>query len=255
MTSPIAVRGIDVDLAGRPVLRQVDLDVAPGEFVALLGANGSGKSTLVRATVGLVPTAAGSIQLFGTPLARFRDWRRVGYMPQRSSAVAGVPATVCEVVTSGRLARRPVVGFRTRADRVAVDEAIERIGLAHRHDSPMTELSGGQQQRVLIARALASQPDLIVMDEPTAGVDHENTEILAAVLGGLASEGTSVLLVAHELGPMRPLIDRAVVMRAGRVEHDGPVADLRTDDHEAHAHLHSSQPPQHDSLSGEGPWR
>jgi zinc transport system ATP-binding protein len=240
-TTPLIVRGVSVALDGRPVLRQVDLDVSPGEFVALLGANGSGKSTLVRAAVGLVPTTGGTIELFGTPLDRFRDRQRLGYVPQRTRAVAGVPATVREVVMSGRLARRRFVGWRTKADVAAVDAAIERVGLADRRRSSVSEMSGGQQQRAMIARALASEAELLIMDEPTAGVDHDNQETLAELLGGLVHEGTSVLLVAHELGPLRALIDRAVVLDQGHVAYDGPVDAIH--DHE-HVHVHHHDGPR-----------
>lgn len=253
MTPALAVRSIDVDLAGTPVLRHVDLEVSPGEFVTLLGSNGSGKSTLVRAAVGLLPASRGSIELFGTPLARFRDRRRLGYVPQRSGAAGGVPATIREVVTSGRLAHRRLVGRATRADRAAVDRAIDQVGLSERSRSSWTELSGGQQQRVLIARALAAEPELLVMDEPTAGVDREHTEALASLLAELVGRGAAVLLVAHELGPMRPAIDRAVVMRDGEVAYDGPVDGI-DDDHAAHTHAHSGEPARTETVPGEGVW-
>lgn len=250
---PLTVRGMSVSLDGRPVLRQVDLDVAPGEFVALLGSNGSGKSTLVRAAVGLVPSTAGSVELFGIPLARFRDRQRLGYVPQRTRAVAGVPATVQEVVMSGRLARRRFVGWRTKDDVAAVDAAIARVGLADRARSSVSEMSGGQQQRALIARALATHAELLIMDEPTAGVDHDNQESLAELLAGLVHEGTSVLLVAHELGPLRPLIDRAVVLKFGEVSYDGQV-DAVHDEH-SHVHHHGGEPDRPDGFSAEGIWR
>jgi zinc transport system ATP-binding protein len=251
---PLKARGVTVAIDGRSVLRGVDLDVSTGEFVALLGANGSGKSTFVRAATGLTPLSAGTVELFGTPLDQFHDRHRLGYVPQRSRAVAGVPATVHEVVMSGRLARRRFVGWSTKADTVAVDAAISRVGLAERTRSALSDLSGGQQQRVLIARALASEADLLVMDEPTAGVDHDNQESLAELLGGLVYEGSSVLLVAHELGPLRPLIDRAVVLHSGEVAYDGPVVGLTGEDR-AHVHTHTGAPALPEGLTGEGVWR
>lgn len=248
---PLVVEGMSVALDGRLVLHDVDLQVGPGEFVVLLGSNGSGKSTLVRAAVGLVPIIGGSVRLFGTPLAGFDEHTRLGYVPQRTSAAAGVPATVQEVVMSGRLARRRLFRRRTAADRSVVDEAIDRVGLGDRRASSVNELSGGQQQRVLIARALATEADLLVMDEPTAGVDHDQQITLASVLGDLVAAGTSVLLVAHELGPMQPLIDRAVVLDVGRVVHDGPVDD-HTSSH-LHSHQHTGAPPR-TTVSGDGVW-
>lgn len=221
--APVALSDGAVALGGRPVLRGIDLRVGSGEFVAILGANGSGKSTLVRALVGLRPLARGHLELFGTPADRFADWRRIGYVPQRSGAGSGVPASVREVVTSGRLTHRPLLRPASRADRAAVDDAIALVGLTDRARDGVTQLSGGQQQRVLIARALAGEPDLFVLDEPTAGVDLDQQQVLADTLGALKARGVTVLLVAHELGPLAPLVDRAVVLRDGRVEYDGPV--------------------------------
>lgn len=253
-TAPLAIRGINVNLGGRPVLQQVDLDVSQGEFVALLGTNGSGKSTLVRAAIGLVPLSGGTVDLFGTPLAKFSDWKRLGYVPQRSTATSGVPSTVNEVVMSGRLAGRRLFERRHQDDLDAVHEAVQRVGLSDRLRDSVNDLSGGQQQRVLIARALAARSDLLVMDEPTAGVDQDNQESLAQLLGGLVDSGTSVLLVAHELGPLRPLIDRAIVLRSGEVDYCGPVGGIDNSEH-AHVHAHTGQPSKTGTLSPEGIWR
>ena len=138
-------------------------------------------------------------------------------MPQRSTAAAGVPATVREVVTAGRLARSRFRPLR-RADRDAVRHALQVVGLAERAGDPVDALSGGQQQRVLIARALANDPELLVLDEPLAGVDLANQEVLADALREQVRRDRAVLLVLHELGPLAPLIDRAVVLQDGRVE-------------------------------------
>ncbi|UGQ15554.1 metal ABC transporter ATP-binding protein [Yinghuangia sp. ASG 101] len=218
----VRLTGGSAALGGRPVLRGVDLTVAPGEVVALLGANGSGKSTLVRSLVGLVPLTGGRIELFGTPFDRFRDWSRIGYVPQRTTAAAGVPASVREVVASGRLTRRRMLFRLGRDDKAAVDEALADVGMLQRAGDGIGRLSGGQQQRVLIARALARRPDLLIMDEPMAGVDLASQEVLAETLRRQQEQGRAVLLVLHELGPLEPLIDRAVVLRDGCVCHDGP---------------------------------
>ncbi|MEU9789140.1 metal ABC transporter ATP-binding protein [Streptomyces sparsogenes] len=217
----ISLRGATASLGGRPVLRGVDLTVRRGEVVALLGANGSGKSTAVRSVVGQVPLSDGELRLFDTPSRRFRDWARVGYVPQRTTASSGVPATVREVVSAGRLARRRL-GPPRAADRAAVRRALELVGMADRAKDPVGALSGGQHQRVLIARALAGEPELLIMDEPMAGVDLASQEILADTLREQVARGATVLLVLHELGPLEPLIDRAVVLRDGCVVHDGP---------------------------------
>ncbi|MFD5453590.1 metal ABC transporter ATP-binding protein [Streptomyces olivaceus] len=219
--SVISLRGVRAELGSRPVLRGIDLTVRRGEVVALLGANGSGKSTAVRTVIGQVPVTDGEIELFGTPRRRFRDWSRLGYVPQRTTAAGGVPATVTEVVSSGRLSRARF-GVLRKADHEAVRRALGLVGMADRAKDSVNALSGGQHQRVLIARALASVPELLIMDEPMAGVDLASQEVLAETLREQVAAGTTVLLVLHELGPLEPLIDRAVVLRDGCVLHDGP---------------------------------
>ncbi|MEH0973861.1 metal ABC transporter ATP-binding protein [Micromonospora sp. CPCC 205546] len=244
MTSPVitVAHGV-VGYDGRPVLRDVSLTVTAGEVVAVLGANGSGKSTLIRAALGLVPLSSGSVTLFDRPLRRFRQWHRIGYVPQRLGAGSGVPATVREVVASGRLARRGVLRPPGAADRAAVTAALEAVGLADRARDPVATLSGGQQQRTLIARALAGQPELLVLDEPTAGVDAASQEAFAGALHTFVAGGGTVLLVAHELGPLRPLITRAVVVHQGGICHDGAVPEPAGHHAEpGHDHVHPHGP-------------
>jgi zinc transport system ATP-binding protein len=250
---PVQLTDGTVAIGGRPILRGVDLSVAPGEFVALMGANGSGKTTLVRAITGLVPLTSGGLRLFDTPLEQYDAWSRIGFVPQRATAASGVPTSVWEVVASGRLTRRRLFRPLTRADRAAIDHALEVVGLARRRHDGVTTLSGGQQQRVLIARALAGQPELLVLDEPTAGVDLPSQQALADALGHLKREGATVVLVAHELGPLAPLVDRAVVLRDGRVTYDGPpLADHEVHDPayaEPHTHHHHAHDPANDQAS------
>jgi zinc transport system ATP-binding protein len=209
--------------AGRPALRRAYLNVAAGETVAVLGANGSGKSTLIRTALGLVPLVSGSVTLFGTPLRQFRDWKKIGYVPQRIGASGGVPATVREVVAAGRLARRGLFRPASAVDRGAVDAAIAAVGLTGKAGVPVATLSGGQQQRTLIARALAGEPELLVLDEPTVGVDVASQQNFADALRRFRHDGGTVVVVTHELGLLEPLIDRAVVLHHGEVMHDGAV--------------------------------
>jgi len=246
LSTVVSTRDLAVAIGGRPILRGISLDVAEGEFVALMGANGSGKSTLVRALTGLRPAAAGSVDLFGQPMADFRDWGRIGFVPQQASAVTGVPASVWEVVAAGRLTHRRWLRPLTKADRAAINDAIAVVGLGHKMHDGVANLSGGQQQRALIARALAGRPELFFLDEPTAGVDLPNQQALALALATLKERGATIVLVAHELGPMAPLIDRAVVLRDGRMAYDGPpLADHEVhhpDFGEAHTHHHVERP-------------
>jgi zinc transport system ATP-binding protein len=232
----LALRGGTVGYQNRPVLRDVDFTLSAGEVVVLLGANGSGKSTLVRGLLGLVPLIGGELELFGVPAARFHERWRIGYVPQRHTVVGGVPSTVREVVSSGRLARKHPFAPLRAEDRAAVAAAIDTVGLAEKATTDVAELSGGQQRRVLIARALAGEPDVLVMDEPTAGVDVANQEILAETLRRLVTGGKTLLLVAHELGPLEPLIDRVVVLRDGRTTYDGPPSPGMRDVDGGHHH-------------------
>jgi zinc transport system ATP-binding protein len=239
----VQMRGGAVGYDERPAIRDIDFTLQSGEVVVLLGPNGAGKSTLVRGILGLAPMLAGTLELFGVPAEQFRARHRLGYVPQRHTIVGGVPSTVREVVTSGRLSRkRPFAPMRAR-DRDVVFAAIRTVGLADRADINVARLSGGQQRRVLIARALAAEPDVLVMDEPTAGVDTENQEILAATLHELVAGGSTLLLVAHELGPLEPLVERVVVMRDGRIGHDGP--PLRGGEGSSHSvdHHHADAAP------------
>ena len=247
---PVRLTGGSVTIGGRPVLRGLDLEVDTGEFVALMGANGSGKTTLVRALTGLRPLTSGSLTLFGAPFAQFEEWQRIGFVPQRTSATSGVPASVWEVVASGRLTRRRLLRPLSRADRAAIKDALAVVGLAGKARDGVSQLSGGQQ-RALIARALAGEPELFFLDEPTAGVDLPNQHALADALRQLKDRGATIVLVAHELGPLSALVDRAVVMRDGRIAYDGaPLADHdvhHPDFGEVHTHHHGDPAPaRHD---------
>lgn len=208
------------------VLDDVSLAIEPGEFVALVGPNGSGKSTLLKLLLGLLEPTAGSVELFGVTPQRFRERRRLGYVPQRPALVSEVPATVDEVVAAGRISsggwwRRP-----RAADREAVSHAVESVALAQLRHRPVNELSGGQQQRTFIARAFASEPDLLVLDEPIAGVDVESQHRFRDSLVHLVEEhGSAVLLVSHELTSVANDVDRIIVLKQ-RVQFDGPPAEL-----------------------------
>jgi zinc transport system ATP-binding protein len=213
---------VSIGYNGRPVVRRVDLAVDRGEVVALLGPNGSGKSTLVRGLLGLAHVLDGTVKVFGERADQLRSRWRLGYVPQRHTIAAGVPATVQEVVASGRLPRLRPWRRASALDRERIREAIATVGLAGRERHPVATLSGGQQRRVLIARALAGDAEMLILDEPTAGVDTANQEILAATLAELVAAGTTIVLVTHELGPAAGIVTRTVVMRDGALVYDGP---------------------------------
>jgi len=222
----LSAQHVDFAYGQAPVLDDVDLQVRPGEFVALVGPNGSGKSTLLKVLLGLLTPSRGTVRLFGEDPARFRDRSRLGYVPQRPSLASEMPVTVEEIVSSGRLS---VGGWFRRPrpiDRRTVGHAIESVALGDLRDRPVNELSGGQQQRTFIARAFASEPQLLVLDEPIAGIDADSQERFRESLVHLIREhGAAVLLVSHELSAVANDVDRVVVLRR-RIVFDGPPEEL-----------------------------
>ncbi len=207
----------DVSFGYRPgqrVLEHVTLRLGEGEFVAVAGPNGGGKTTLVRLILGLERPADGRALLFGEPAHRFSQRKTLGYLAQRLEPGGDAPATVREVVSAGRLAVGGLIGPMRRRDRELVAEAIERVGLSERADAPLRTLSGGQQQRAFIAKALAGEPSLLVLDEPTTGVDAETQESLAALLDRLHSElGVTIVYVSHEFGAVEHFVQRLILVR------------------------------------------
>jgi zinc transport system ATP-binding protein len=236
---PVAIEFDHVDFAyahGSPVLSDVSLRIDEGEFVAIAGPNGGGKTTLLRLALGLERPSHGRVLLYGEPATGFHDRKRIGYLAQRTTLGVHAPATVREVVEAGRAALRPVGRLRTE-DRRAVDEAIERVGMSAFARRPVTQLSGGQQQRAFIAKALAAHPRLLVLDEPTTGVDVEAQEALAALLAQLHGDlGVTILYVSHEFGAVEPFVQRLVLVRE-RIVFDGPPSQLPGMWHDpSHAH-------------------
>ena len=220
------------------MLRAVDLRVEPGEFVAIAGPNGGGKTTLVRLVLGLERPTAGSARLFGEEARHFSRRATLGYLAQRSQLGTDAPATVREVVSAGRLAAGSLFGPLRRRDRAVVEEAISRVDLTDQAGLPIAHLSGGQQQRAFIAKALAGEPALLVLDEPTAGVDVGAQEALAGLLAQLHRElHVTILYVSHEFGAVEPVVERLVLVRGGIV-FDGPPRDLPGRWHDpSHVHV------------------
>jgi zinc transport system ATP-binding protein len=222
----VELDGVDFGyLPGQRVLSDVDLKVGEREFVAIAGPNGGGKTTLLRLVLGLERPTQGRVLLFGEPAHRSSKRACIGYLAQRSTIRLHAPATVRDVVEAGRAPLR-LLGRMSAEDRSAVDEAIERVGLSHLAKRPMPRLSGGQQQRAFIAKALAARPRLLVLDEPTTGVDVEAQEALADLLRRLHAElGVTILYVSHEFGAVEEFVQRLVLVRE-RIVFDGPPSEL-----------------------------
>jgi zinc transport system ATP-binding protein len=226
------LRGARVELGSSVVFDGLDFEMPTDIFTALLGANGSGKTTLMRALLTVLPLRAGTLEILGKPASDFDGWRRVGYVPQRFEVAAGVPANVREVVRSGRAGMGRQRDRKTLDDR-AVGRALELVDLSGHMKTRVDSLSGGQKQRVLIARALAREPEVLVLDEPVASVDPEHQRSFAEVLRDLRERGCSILLSAHSLGPLAPLVDQVSVLDRGRIVYEG-----KPPREEAHDHAH-----------------
>ena len=218
----------DTDL----ILHGITLSIPAGQTVAITGSNGSGKSTTIKALLGTAPITSGDALLFSRSITARRrvPWQKIGYVPQRISSGGAVSSSAIEVVRSGLLGPRRL--WAMPGDTARAMDALERVGMAHRAHSPMNILSGGQAQRVLIARALVRRPELLIMDEPMAGIDAASRARLASIVADAKAEGTTILIVLHELGELGPLLDRELHISAGHVSYDGtPHID---DDHEQH---------------------
>jgi zinc transport system ATP-binding protein len=196
----VRLEKVTVERGGTVVLRDVSVNIAPGDFVAIVGPNGSGKSTLLQTLLGYVPAQNGSIFLFATPLPAFRDWARIGYLPQTPcQRVMDLPVTALEVVATGLLASKVFPKRWSRGDRQKVVEALAAVGMEALAQRRIGELSGGQRQRIYLARALVNRPELLILDEPTAAMDPAFRGQFYELLHRLhESSRTTILLVTHD---------------------------------------------------------
>lgn len=219
----LAARGVDVRYGATTALEGIHLRVEPGEFVGLVGPNGSGKSTLLRTLVGFVDPTVGEVSCCGEPIERFDDWSRIGYVPQDAVNVdPRFPASALEVALLGRVAKRGLFRRWTRGDREAARRALERVGVGHLEARSIGTLSGGERQRVILAKALASDPDLLLLDEPMAGVDATARESFYNLVDDLNhAAGLTILLVSHDIAAVQMCCHRLVALNR-RVVYDGP---------------------------------
>jgi zinc transport system ATP-binding protein len=202
-----------------PAVSDISLDVEAGEFLGLIGPNGSGKTTLLHLMLGLHEPDSGSVELFGEPVGEFDDGHRIGYVSQQSTAQSGsMPVTVQENVTMGRFAH---VGHSRLSphDYETVDEALETVGIADLADRRMSALSGGQRQRAYIARALASEADLLALDEPTVGVDAESRDAFYQLLDDLNADGITIILIEHDIGVVTDRANRIACINTELFHH------------------------------------
>ena len=224
--SGLAFRGVELSLGGRPVLAGLDLELAPGELLLLAGRNGAGKTTLLRTAAGLVRPDSGSITLGGRPLAGLSR-RELGRLVAFVSQETGVPFpfTAGQLVLLGRTPYLGPLGFESKADVAAAEAALARLGLEALADRSVLELSGGERQLVQLARALAQQTGLLLLDEPTAHLDLAHRALALGCLRDLAREGRSVLVVSHDLAASN-YANRVAFLTGGRIAAIGAPSDV-----------------------------
>jgi iron complex transport system ATP-binding protein len=232
MTPIAAARHVEFGyLPGAPVIRGVSLEVKPGKLCALIGANGCGKSTLVRLFAGLLTPSRGAIVFQGAPLGRLprrEAARQIAYVPQNTAMA--FPFTVLEVVLTGRSPYTPRFCFEDEKDRARAMDALATVDAAHLAARPVTELSGGERQMVAMARALAQDPQFLLMDEPSAGLDLKHRAGLARTLAALRdSKGLTSVVVTHDLHLIDPLFDYVFALRRGELLAQGTPSELLTD--------------------------
>lgn len=223
--SPLSVHSMTVAYQQKPVLWDVDYDAPKGSLIAIVGPNGAGKSTFIKACLGLIPRASGTVEFWGSSLKRQR--RRVGYVPQRESVDWDFPISALEVVAMGRYGMlgwcRPV----NREHKEAAFYALQRVGMQDFAQRQINQLSGGQQQRVFLARALAQEAELYFMDEPFAGVDAATEKAIVDVLHDLKKAGCTIIAVHHDLGTVPEYFEEVLLMN-GRIIASGPCSKVFT---------------------------
>ncbi len=222
---PLEIHDLTVAYYKKPVLYGIDLEVPPGRLVGIVGPNGAGKSTLIKAIMGVVPAASGWIKIFGQPFKE--SLTRVGYVPQRESVDWDFPVNVMDVVLMGRYGHLGLIRRPTRRDREIARECLEKVHMLPYADRQIANLSGGQQQRVFLARALAQESDLYLMDEPFAGVDAATESAIVELLQELKARGKTILVVHHDLPTARSYFDMLLLINM-RVVAFGPTDEVFT---------------------------
>lgn len=228
-TPIVEMKNVSFGYNGELVIDSINLKIKRGEFLGIIGPNGSGKTTLLKILLGLLPAKTGTVQLFGSDIQRFTHWSKIGYVPQKAGLHATLfPITVDEIVSLGRSTRQ-LFGFDSVENRKAITEALHAVGMVEHRNRLLTELSGGQQQRVFIARALVSQPELLILDEPTVGVDVNSQAQFYQLLRELNKKlHLTLVLVSHDIDVVAHEVSEIACINCRLVCHGKPKDILRS---------------------------
>jgi len=231
--SPIfEVKNLFFQANAQKILEDISLTILPGDYCAIIGPNGGGKTTLIRLLLGLGKPTTGEIKLFGQALSRFKRWNKIGYVPQRASQLdQNFPATVLEVVKMGRIAKQGLFRRETQEDRDAIEEAMAKMDVTDIQDKLIGELSGGQRQRVMIARALASKPEVLILDEPNTGVDVVSQQRFYKLLRELnQNENMTIIFITHDIGVIADDIGRLFTVNQNLLTCNNPKEAISCED-------------------------
>ncbi|MDA7026923.1 metal ABC transporter ATP-binding protein [Bacillus sp. CLL-7-23] len=244
----IEMKQISYSYDQRNVIEDINLTVEEGNFLGLVGPNGSGKTTLLKCILGLIKPQQGELLLFGVPVKKFKEWNKIGFVSQKANSFnTGFPASVYEVVASGLTAKLGLFKRMSKTDKQKVLDAIESVGISSLKDKNIGELSGGQQQRTFIARALVSEPKLLILDEPTVGVDQKTVEGFYRLLEKLnRKKGITLILVTHDVGTVSDKVTHVACLNKHLHFHgDTEEFETMTDQDLSHFYGHDVQAISH----------
>ncbi|MEA3369865.1 MAG: metal ABC transporter ATP-binding protein [Campylobacterota bacterium] len=226
------VKNLNFTVRGLNILTSISLEIFNGEYVAIIGPNGGGKTTLIRLLLGLDRPSEGSIKIYGKKIKSFNEWHKIGYVPQRASLVdENFPATVEDIVNMGRVSRRKIFKRMSQEDKNAVQDAMIKMDVLNLKDKMVGTLSGGQRQRVMIARALASNPEILILDEPNTGVDMVSQKNFYALLAKLnKEEKITIVFITHDIGVIADDIGRLFTINQKATICNNPKETLSCED-------------------------